>query len=469
MTPEDTEGVVALAITMSLLGGLAGLAVYVWYSLALSKLFTKIGVDSWRGWVPVLNEMEILARGGVPGWSVVYYFIPVVNLYGLYLKVTAVHRINVELGRGAGMTVLGVLLPPVWASVLGWGPTRAVAGVYDKRVESMLGSGDAPAPSVASGPLGEGAPPVARPAPFTQVASDPSGYALPVARPVAPPPAPAFAPPSAVHEDAPVVSPLADDAEPDAASEPSTAPAAVIHNPWAPRQPGSDAPAPPPIISAPPVITPVDEPVAPVEHVAAPEPDPVVAPQTAAEPVAFVEPQPVVEPVAAPAVQLDVEPLAFVEPQPVAVQPTAEPDLDATSVAQPSVASVLAPDDDDDELDRTVVVDRRPVVPWKLRTDDGFEVALTASKIVLGRNPASTELDVEAIAIPDTTRTLSKTHARLDLVDGEWTVTDLQSTNGVLLGSDGAEELIAVGEAVALRSRFVLGKVGMTLSFEPAS
>jgi hypothetical protein len=433
MTPEDTEGVVALAITMSLLGGLAGLVVYVWYSLALSKLFTKIGVDSWRGWVPVLNEMEILARGGVPGWSVVYYFIPVVNLYGLYLKATAVHRINLELGRGAGMTVLGVLLPPVWASILGWGPTRAVAGVYDKRVESMLGSGDAPAPSVASGPLGEGAPPVSRPAPFTQVASDPSGYALPVARPVAPPPAPAFAPPSAVHEDAPVVSSVPDVAEPDAASEPATAPAAVIHNPWAPRQPGSDAPAPPPIISAPPVITPVDEPAAVVEHVAAPEP------------------------------------LAFVEPQPVAVQPTAEPDLDATSVAQPSVASFLAPDDDDDELDRTVVVDRRPVVPWKLRTDDGFEVALTASKIVLGRNPASTELDVEAIAIPDTTRTLSKTHARLDLVDGEWTVTDLHSTNGVLLGADGAEELIAVGEAVALRSRFVLGKVGMTLSFEPAS
>ena len=112
MTPEDAEGVVGLAIAMSLLGGLAGVGVYVWYSLALSALFTKLGVDSWRAWVPVLNEMEILGRGGVPAWSVVYYFIPLVNIYGLYLKATAVHRINLELGRRAGMTVLGVVLPP---------------------------------------------------------------------------------------------------------------------------------------------------------------------------------------------------------------------------------------------------------------------------------------------------------------------------------------------------------------------
>jgi hypothetical protein len=127
-------------------------------------------------------------------------------------------------------------------------------------------------------------------------------------------------------------------------------------------------------------------------------------------------------------------------------------------------------DEEDDELDRTVVVDRRPVVPWRLRTDDGFEVALTASKIVLGRNPSTGELDVEALAIPDTTRTLSKTHARLDLVDGAWTVTDLGSTNGVLVvDADGAEELIPVNEATPLRARFVLGKVGMALSFEQRS
>jgi hypothetical protein len=411
MTPEDAEGVLGLVITLSLLGGLAGVGVYVWYSLALAALFTKLGVDSWRAWVPVLNEMEILGRGGVPAWSVVYYFIPVVNLYGLYLKATAVHRIDLELGRGAGTTVLGVLLPPVWASILGWGPTPAVAGVYDKRVESMLGSGAAPAPSVPSGPL---AAPVAPSAPFSQVASDPSGYALPVARPVAPPPAAPFAPPVAPQEPAPVVAP-APDAAADAAPGPTTAPAGVIHNPWA---------SPRPVVSQPPVIAP---PVGGQRETAPPAAE--TAPPAAAEPA-------------------------------------------AASAAPASVASVLgAPDDDDDdELDRTVVVDRRPVVPWRLRTDDGFEVALTAAEVVLGRNPATTGIDIQTVAIPDTTRTLSKTHARLDLADGAWTITDLGSTNGVLVtGADGAEELIPVGEAIPVRSRFVLGEVGMALSFEHTS
>ena len=86
--------------------------------------------------------------------------------------------------------------------------------------------------------------------------------------------------------------------------------------------------------------------------------------------------------------------------------------------------------------------------------------------------PPATEAGVAAIAVPDTTRTLSKTHARLDLVDGEWTVTDLNSTNGVIVvGPDDAENLITVGEATPLTARFVLGKVGMRVSFdsEPAA
>jgi hypothetical protein len=439
MTPTDAEAVVGLAITGMLLGGIAGAAVYIWYGLALSKLFTKLGAESWRGWVPIVNEMEILARGGVPSWSVVYYFIPVVNLYGLYLKATAVHRINEQLGRGIGSTVLGILLPPVWASILAWGATAPVAGVDAKKVETMRGSGAAPS-STATGPLGAEASPTAPRAPFSPVASDPSGYALPIVQPVAPRPAPAFAPPVAEPQEAAAVRPAP--GAPDAASA-AAAPAAVIVNPWAQQ---SSAPAPAPILSAPPTIAARPEPT----PVAAPEPTPVPAPSPVPEPE-----QPELDPVA-----------DLGETRVTVAPPVPEPEPEPA----PSVASLLGSEDDDDELDRTVMVDRRPVVPWRLRTDDGFEVALTASKVVLGRNPSTAELDVEAIAIPDTTRTLSKTHARLELVDGAWTVTDLGSTNGVLVvDADGAEELIPVNEATPLRARFVLGKVGMALSFEQHS
>ena len=120
IAPVDSGYVTMLAIVGGV-GVLVGLAVYVWYALALSRLFPRIDGEGWKGWVPVLNEAEILARGGVPAWSVVFYFIPIVQLYGIYLKVVATHRINRRFGRGAGMTVLAILLPPVWATILAWG------------------------------------------------------------------------------------------------------------------------------------------------------------------------------------------------------------------------------------------------------------------------------------------------------------------------------------------------------------
>ena len=136
--------------------------------------------------------------------------------------------------------------------------------------------------------------------------------------------------------------------------------------------------------------------------------------------------------------------------------------------AAPSTPAFFAPDNGgDDDLDNTIVVDRTPVVPWKLRTDDGFVASLTATTVVLGRNPSSSDANVQAIAIPDSSKTLSKTHARLDLVDGAWTLTDLHSTNGVVvIAADGSENLIDVNQTVPLQSRFLLGKVGMAVSFE---
>ncbi|KQR39529.1 DUF5684 domain-containing protein [Microbacterium sp. Leaf159] len=120
IAPVDAGYATMLAIVGGL-GVLIGIAIYVWYAYALSRLFPRIDGEGWKGWVPILNEAEILARGGVPAWSVVFYFIPIVQLYGIYLKVVATHRINQRFGRGAGMTVLAILLPPVWATVLAWG------------------------------------------------------------------------------------------------------------------------------------------------------------------------------------------------------------------------------------------------------------------------------------------------------------------------------------------------------------
>ena len=103
---------------------------------------------------------------------------------------------------------------------------------------------------------------------------------------------------------------------------------------------------------------------------------------------------------------------------------------------------------------------------WRLALDDGTQLDLTASRVVLGRNPVASDPSEQALSVPDRSRTLSKTHARLVLQDGEWTVTDLGSTNGVLLYDEhGDEQLVEPGVPVSTADGFVLGKVGMRVTY----
>jgi hypothetical protein len=114
--------------------------------------------------------------------------------------------------------------------------------------------------------------------------------------------------------------------------------------------------------------------------------------------------------------------------------------------------------------DGTMVVDRAVFTPWVLAVDDGRTFAIESPSVILGRRPTSTDLGVQTVSLTDEGRTISKTHARLELVNGTWQVTDLGSTNGVLVtGPDGAEMEIAPGAPVLVQGRLVLGQLGMRL------
>jgi hypothetical protein len=391
-------------VGLFLLTSILYLGVYLWYAFALSKVFPRLGAEGWKAWVPILNEAELLARGGVPAWSVVYYFIPVLQFYGLYLKVIALSRINAQFGYGAGMTVLGLLLSPVWASVLAWGAPRT-APAFDERVASML-----PAAGVATGPL-------------------------------ASPDLPTFV----THEEFAAVD------EPEDIVDASAAPT-VIHNPWAPTSP-ADAPTPEVAIPAA-IVPPVASVPEAVRAVAAP---PTAIPADA-PPAAVVEPVLSAPPIA---VEMPSEPEPVVE-----LAPAPEPEPELSPEPTPPVA-VDEEEDGEDEYASTVVVDRRPEVRWALLLDDGRSFPLVAEKVEVGRKPEGTDPTTQYLPISDTTRTLSKTHARLELSDGQWSVVDLNSTNGVVtIGEGEVENLLAAGGTVTIPDRFILGKVGMRVMFE---
>ncbi|MGC3955288.1 MAG: FHA domain-containing protein [Propionicimonas sp.] len=98
---------------------------------------------------------------------------------------------------------------------------------------------------------------------------------------------------------------------------------------------------------------------------------------------------------------------------------------------------------DDEDLEATRIAQRGPdQLPWFFELPDGTTVRLAAT-VVVGRNPVApaTTPAAEPVLLDDPQRSVSKTHALLELRDGLPWVTDLHSSNGTTLTND-------VGEAV---------------------
>lgn len=533
---------------------IVGLGVYIWYAIALSKLFTRLGEEGWKGWIPVLNEATILTLGGKPAWNAVLLFIPIVQLYGLFVKILAVHRINQRFDRGAGMTVLAVLLPPAWATVLVAGPPPYPEG--DRLAGIRPGPLRKPADAGPVDSHGYLAPPVLPPGPVAPPARTEPGdrgtapgvaptpaHAASVIPPLAPPlePAPMAAPPASPDSPAAPADRAARPQDPERGS----GSAALIESvPWTSGQPGVTSPPPPPPATA---MSPIESgpavPAASAPAAPAPPPAParpavsaapaavdttdstdlpapgdaaasVDAPQTRAsarllhQPTAEsaraalpdAESAPLVHPApAAPAAPgedstaasdvatadtVDAPPAArragdadspFAPPAGAAASPpVTRADLAAqvrpappAAAAPPARIPAPAPTaDEDEEFDATVVVSRRRGARRVLVLDDGRRFALSATSIVIGRNPEG-QPGEQRLPIPDRTRTLSKTHARLVVQGDEWRLTDLRSTNGVVVvADDGAETLLDPGESVIGAGRFILGEVGMHVAVE---
>ncbi|THE07363.1 FHA domain-containing protein [Microbacterium oleivorans] len=399
-------GVAALSLITVFVQLILLAAVYVWTAMALAAVFRKTDRPAGRAWVPVLNLWTLFELAGMKGWwaavlvgggilttivasvtgalfvqsaqnaafggggdaSAALLAATIVPLLlflafaagAIILTARMMGPLTRGFGRGGGFIVLGTLLLPVWASIIGWGSARW-QGV----------------------PRG-GLPPT----PFAAEAVAPESSTIPADTT-------SFAPPSS----APFAAP---------APFPNVAPFS------------SPAAAPTP----------------------APAPAPFPAPAPAASPVAAWSPPPVA-------------PVAPVAPAAAPAAPAAPP-----AVAPAPAASAPAPEPEVDEH-TMLAAHRRPSASLHLPT--GQTVALSADAAVLGRNPVppSDAPDAQPIAIDDATRTVSKTHALLRRTDEGWTITDLSSTNGVIVG-DGDDE-IAVGTPAPLTGRFLLGDAELTL------
>ena len=205
--------------------------------------------------------------------------------------------------------------------------------------------------------------------------------------------------------------------------------------------PGSVA-APSPATLAPPTTAPVQV-APPVAPVAAPAPMSAPAPTGVPVEAPIAAPAPTGAPVsmAAPAVSAPIQ-------QPVPPAGPAVPARHGGASAMPKVPQAPTP-----QASAPQQAAPRPsfasAPTLAIIVDDGQRIEVNA-QIVLGRAPEQTPADAQAIAIADSTRSLSRTHLRVAPADGEalW-IEDTFSANGTRLQApDGSTQPLPRGQRV---------------------
>jgi hypothetical protein len=122
-------------------------------------------------------------------------------------------------------------------------------------------------------------------------------------------------------------------------------------------------------------------------------------------------------------------------PAPATLEPPPAP------VIGQQVSAPAAQPEVDTDIEATRVSTRRRRSGWTLEFSDGQRLPVTTAALV-GRGPAADARwpGATLVSVTDSTKTVSKTHAVFELVDDSLWVTDLNSSNGVLVeGPDGTE------------------------------
>lgn len=99
------------------------------YFATLWKVFAKAGSPQWKGFVPVVNLLEVLKLTGKPWWWVFLFIVPGINLLMLVVM-------NVELGKSYGQRsgqnyFMAIVLPWVFIPQLAFDPKIKYTGPID--------------------------------------------------------------------------------------------------------------------------------------------------------------------------------------------------------------------------------------------------------------------------------------------------------------------------------------------------
>jgi len=108
----------------AVLGVILAIAVYVIACLPLWGIFNKARAPGWAAFVPFYNIYTLLKVVGRPGWWLVFYFIPIVNII---ITIVVMYDLSQSFGHGVGFTVGLVVLSWIFMLIL-WVGSSAYRG-----------------------------------------------------------------------------------------------------------------------------------------------------------------------------------------------------------------------------------------------------------------------------------------------------------------------------------------------------
>jgi apolipoprotein N-acyltransferase len=85
------------------------------------KVFTKAGRPGWAAIVPFYNTYTLLKIVNRPGWWLILFLIPLVNIV---VVVIVYNQLAKAFGKGVGFTVLMVIFPYIAYPILGFGDAK---------------------------------------------------------------------------------------------------------------------------------------------------------------------------------------------------------------------------------------------------------------------------------------------------------------------------------------------------------
>jgi len=110
-----------LAAIYSLTFSCVGLLLFLAIVAGLWQIFTKAGEAGWKAIIPIYNIWILLEIVGRPGWWIILFFIPLVNIV-IWILVSLDLSKSFDHGTGFGIGLW--LFPWLFYNILGWGESQ---------------------------------------------------------------------------------------------------------------------------------------------------------------------------------------------------------------------------------------------------------------------------------------------------------------------------------------------------------